>query len=337
MKQVLKSAFLILVAAVVFGCATQVPVEILKPSEVNMASMKKIAIFNFGYPSLGYSDVTAETLIRDAIGRYMGYSYHRDTLQESVAKHATDTFVSLLMDTEYFTLIDGSSIQSAIVKANKLSLTPAELGELLGVDALISGYITLMDSDVTDRVVQDKDKTGKVIKSTVWYDKLVTLELNYKITNTKTGALVAAKKFSGEAKDSKTDYYELADDQQLYNQVINNILHNVPKQLVPYKVVEYRPLMADETKDPNMEKINELVNKKFYDDAYSEYLGIWKSNKNPAAGYNAAIMLEITGDIDGAIALMTEVANKSKNEKALREISRLKKTKADSEAANDQM
>jgi hypothetical protein len=94
--------------------------------------------------------------------------------------------------------------------------------------------------------------------------------------------------------------------------------------------------MADDTKDEEMKKLDELTKKKFYADARDGYLTIWKNKQNVAAGYNAAIMMEITGDIDGAIALMTEVANTAKNEKALKEIDRLKKTQKEAAAAASQ-
>jgi len=328
-----KLVFTPLLLMLLLGCSTMVPVDVMKPAEVNMGNMKTIAILNFGYPALGYGDATVELIIRDTIGRYLGVSSVRNSEQESVAKYATDRFISLLIDTNYFTILDPTNIEGAIITANKISLSPVELGQVLGADALLTGSITYLNTNVDTQRNANKDKkTGKVTYTTT-YTKKAELQLSYRILNAQTGQLVATKQFGGETSSSASEYGDLPDNRKMYQSILDSILRPVPRQLVPYKVTEYRALMTDETKDPEMQKLDELTKKKFYQDALNGYLAVWKNKQNVAAGYNAAIMREITGDIDGAIALMTEVANTTKNEKALKEIDRLKNSKQEAEAA----
>jgi hypothetical protein len=308
---------------------------VMKPAEVNMGTMKTIAILNFGYPDLGYGDATVDLIIRNTIGRYLGYAYTRNSDQEQVAKYATDKFISLLIGTNYFTIMDPTNVQGAILRANKITLSPTELGEVLGADALITGSITNMRSSVDSKTTSSKDKKGLVTYTTT-YTRSAELAVSYRILDARTGQVVAIKQMKGNTSRDVSEYNQLPSAQSLYQAILDDIMRGIPRQLVPYKVTEYRALLADETKDEDMKKLDELTKKRFYKDAMDGYLVIWKNKKNVAAGYNAAIMMEITGDIDGAIALMTEVANTAKNEKALNEIARLKKTKADAQAAADQ-
>jgi hypothetical protein len=243
-----------------------------------------------------------------------------------------------LVGTNYFTILDPSNVEGAIRKANKISLSPTELGEILGADALITGSIGYMNTKIIEERTPIKDPKGVINSYSASYTKKASIQVNYRILNAKTGELVATKQFSGDkTSDKAIDYSKLPDNMQMYQELLDSLLYGLPKQLVPYKVTESRQLMADETKNPEMERMNDLVVKKFYKDALDGYLKIWRAETNVAAGYNAAIMLEITGDMDGAIALMTQVADKTKNERALREIERLNKTKRESEAASKQL
>lgn len=312
-----------------------VPVEVMKPAEVNMGTMKTIAILNFGYPDLGYGDATAEVVIRNTVGRYLGSRRSRNSAQEQLAKYATDKFISLLVKTDYFTVMDPSNVTGAIMKADRLNLSPVELGEVLGTDALITGSITYLNANIDSKSYQKKDSKGRLIFVTT-YTKKAEVTLSYRVVNSQTGQVVAVKQLKGDAAREESDPDDLPGDLGMYESILDRILSAVPRQLVPYKVTEYRALLADETKDEEMKRLDELTRKKFYADALAGYLEIWKNKRNAAAGYNAAIMLEITGDIDGAIALMIEVAGTAKNERALKEIERLNRTKAEAEAAAEQ-
>jgi curli biogenesis system outer membrane secretion channel CsgG len=331
-----KLLFALLSLAVLTACSTMVPVEVMKPAQINMGNMKTIAILNFGYPELGWGDPTVDVLIRNMIGRYLGRSFNRNSVQEQAARYATDRLISLLADTNYFTIMDPSNVEGAIIRANKLTLSPTELGAVLGADAILAGSISYLNTNVDTDRYQTKDSRGNV-KFVTTYKKTAEMRVTYRILDAKTGRVVAVRQLQGDTMDNASEYDQLPEDRAMYQRIADDILADVPHQLVPYKVTEYRALMADETKDEEMKKLDELTKKKFYKDALDGYLAIWKNKQNPAAGYNAAIMREITGDVDGAIALMSEVADATKNEKALKEVERLKKTKAESEAAASQM
>lgn len=337
MKKIFKALIVLLLLAAVLGCATSVPLQVMKPSEINMGNMKKIAVLYFGYPDLGYGESSIEVIIRNTIGRYLGYAYNRNADQEAAAMYATDKFISLLMRTDYFSIIDPMVVQNAIIRANKINLTPAELGEILETDAMITGSISFMRAEVLEEEIPIKDEFGAIIDYRMQYTKTASLQVTYRILNAKTGQLVAIKSFEGETEAIEAEFYRLPRDEEMYREILDRILEPLPRQLVPYEVTEYRHLMNDETKDPEMERLNKLVVKKFYGEALEGYLTVWERTGNVAAGFNAAIMFEITGDIDAAIGLMTEVAQRTEREEALRELKRLQKTKAESEAASRQM
>ena len=95
--------------------------------------------------------------------------------------------------------------------------------------------------------------------------------------------------------------------------------------------------MKDKTDDPRMEQADELVKGRIYDAALDLFLEVWDDTGNPAAGFNAAILYEITGDLDTAIAQMKEVARRTGEKKAMREYNRLLETQREQQRLQEQL
>ena len=86
-----------------------------------------------------------------------------------------------------------------------------------------------------------------------------------------------------------------------------------------------------------MTTADKLVKDANYKQAIDLYYDIWYDTENVAAGYNAAILFEVHGQIDKAIALMKEVARKTGNPKAVQEVARLERVKLEYAKAASQI
>jgi curli biogenesis system outer membrane secretion channel CsgG len=318
------------------GCTTSITVEVMKPAEMSMSGMRKIAVLSLGYPDLGYGDASLELIIQNMVTRVRMNPINRSVGQEDLARYATDTIVSLLANTSTLTITDPAAVEAAINRTGKLVPTPRELGDTLGVDALLFGSITYLDAKVREERYQKTDARGNLYESAIFI-KRAGIELRWHILNLRTGEIIAQKTLTGKSEQTRDDYPILPSDSAMYEELIKRILTPLPHQLAPHKKTETRLLLADETKNPDMVKLNELVAKKSYQAALDGFLKIWKDLRNVAAGYNAAILFEITGSMDAAISLMQEVAGATKDDRAARELERLQKTKAEMNAAAAQM
>jgi tetratricopeptide (TPR) repeat protein len=58
--------------------------------------------------------------------------------------------------------------------------------------------------------------------------------------------------------------------------------------------------------------------------AYSLFLDVWRQDMHVPSGYNAALILESLGDLSGAIDLMEDVCDYSRNSACYEQIGRMK-------------
>jgi lipopolysaccharide biosynthesis regulator YciM len=109
----------------------------------------------------------------------------------------------------------------------------------------------------------------------------------------------------------------------MFREIVDSFIPPMMKQLAPHTVRESRRLMKDKSENPIMEKARQYAKNGMYDRALELYLEAWDSSRNPAAGFNGAIMYEVTGDIDAAVSLMEEVVDRHPEKKIIREYNRL--------------
>jgi lipopolysaccharide biosynthesis regulator YciM len=74
-----------------------------------------------------------------------------------------------------------------------------------------------------------------------------------------------------------------------------------------------------------------------YDKAMEIYLELWKEEKNRAAGHNAAILYEVTGNVDAAISLIRDVLDVYPERKILKQYNRMLDVKREQERLAEQL
>jgi hypothetical protein len=343
MKQRAIFGFLILsLLGLLFSCSTSIPVIVTKPAEINMSANRVIAVLDFRYP-VKDKTLSGKDLLQWAISKLTGLDLPKElSVEQKVANHTTSQVIVTLLNTGYFQLVSPQEVAQAMQGGISSSTTAVDIGKAVKAQAIVNGQLYLLeakDQRWTDKQTTTDASTGEeqtvevpMIRRSVW------VGMSYQVVNTATGNVVASRAFESQASTDREydNRRNLPDVEDMYTEIIDTFMPMMAKQLAPYQVREHRSLMRDKTKDPRMEQADELVKGKIYDSALEIFLSVWRQNGNVAAGFNAAILYEVTGQLDMAIDLMKNVVDATADSKAMREYNRLLTVRQEQERLRQQ-
>jgi hypothetical protein len=341
----MKNALFILVPvllATCISCATTVPVTVTKPAEVNMAETKNIAVLGFSVPEK-HLDLTPENLIRFAIDKLIGVDdFKKLTPDEIISDYTTERFILTLVRTNYFHVMSAEEVKQEMGNSLTDSTGAVQIGKAVEAQAILNGEIYSMETyeevTTTSEYIQDFETETMKEVEVEWIARTATLGLKYYVFNTRTGALVAAKtlKDSTSMKKRREDEDLLASEIEMYKTIVDSFMPTVARQLAPYTVRESRRLMKDK-KNSAMKLAGKYAKSGVYDKAMEIYLELWKEEKNRAAGHNAAILYEVTGNVDAAISLIRDVLDVYPERKILKQYNRMLDVKREQERLAEQL
>jgi len=319
MKKII-SVFESAIVLFLVSCATSIPVTLTKPALVDLSGVQKISVLPFGYANEGVKgDYLSSALYRSSTA----YRY-RSTYEQTVATTLTNTMNSILLESKEYT----------VVSASELSRLASSSGDYTTVaDAILSGEITFLVTNNTDGYEDIKGSDG-VVRPTYFLNREVTLEFTYRFIRTSDGSIIDQIVHQGRASDKKYGdkaYSTITSEIELARSIIADMQPRIRKEIAPWKTTEYRSLEADKTKDPRMEEADKLVKDGQYVQALAVFSDVYSKTGNFAAGFNAAIMTEILGDLEKAIVMMQALADSTANPHAVSELERMQQTLADRE------
>lgn len=325
------------------SCATNIPVTITKPAEINMAGNRVIAVLDFRY-SPETREWTGKDLIRWAITRLTGIELPpRETPESRAADYATSRVIRTLIDTGYFQLVSPREISQALKGTVESEVSVTGIGKAVEAQAIISGELTNLETEdeawIMTRTTKDPDTGDKVTEDVPMIRRKAKVAMMYQVIDAETGVFIASRSFENQDEVSVEEVYEsaLPSVEDMYMRIIDSFMPEMAKQLAPYQVREHRFLKRDKTEDPRLERADELVRARAYEDALEIFLSVWEENRNFSAGYNAAIIYEILGYLDEAIVQMKAVVDASGDRGAIRQHKRLIAAKRDYERLQEQM
>jgi hypothetical protein len=342
MRRAVVVIFIFVLLGFIFGCSTSIPVTVTKPAEINMSGNRVIAVLDFRYPVKDKS-ISGKELLQWAISKLTGLNMPKElSVEQKVADYTTSQVIVTLLNTGYFQLVSPQEVAQAMQGGISSSTTAVDIGQAVKAQAIVNGELYLLDAKdqewIDERKVTDAS-TGQeqtvfvpMIKRTVW------VGMSYQVVNTSTGNVVASRSFDSQTSTDREleDKRNLPDVEDMYTRLIDNFMPKMAKQLAPYQVREHRTLMRDKTKDPRMEQADDLVKGRVYDNALEIFLTVWQQTGNVAAGYNAAILYEVTGQIDMAIDQMKDVVDRTAERKAMREYNRLLNVRQEQQRLQEQ-
>jgi TolB-like protein len=282
------------IAFTLAGCATQVSIEVERPPTLNTLGIQRIAVMPY---------------------RTTDNSY----IQRQAAAFLTNESLSRIQSTNRFTMVNSSTIEQAQRRYQNIE----DLA-----DALFNGqilYITVNNSSERRRA---KDRKGEYYYYTV-YTREVTISFNYNLTLTRDGSLLGTITKTDSIVSSEQNYSSLSSAEQLVQSIVRKNLRYLAEDVAPYRAIEHRRFENISSKDKiikqRVKDAMTLVKGGNYRNAQEEFQRLYQDTGSFEAGYNAALLIEIQGNLEGALAYMQQVYNQTGNPKAGNAIIRIQR------------
>ncbi len=333
----------LVILAMIMSCSfpAMVDVKVNKSPAIHLPGVKKIAIADFQGQDRSGSQIATLTQ-------------------------------SMLMQSQYFEILERDQLRRVLEEQN-LGMagvvddaTAAQVGKLLGVDALIFGEVTRYevdaDKEVTTMVkdrrgtgkyrdVEEKDKkTGKtkIVKKEIYEEVYVpkkhfvrqgTVAINFRVVDVETGQLLAAhsdsKSYNSE--DEKRSFFQILTDQQkklkpqgeILADLSESICRRFSQMIAPYVVNERRII------EPGKGSIQVGI-KYAQAGLWPEATEAWEQAvvempNDPAGFYDLGLAYEVQGRLERAEAAFQKAAKIKQKKLYLDAIARVRKTMEDQE------
>ncbi len=315
---------LVFLASLLLACGpTMVQMPVHKPAEIDVKGLKKIAIVDFqGVNSSG--DLAASLLTTELMHSNFFQIFERSKIDVLLDEHEL--------------------AQAGVVDEN----TARQVGQMLGVDALVFGEVVSCSVDPDEKGVQKVEKkvgTGKYrtvtrnkkkvreeIMKTAYIDQHYmirrgTVAVTFRVVNIETGQLIASKAKSKSYDSGKVVEGKgtLKSRDAIINDLMADIVKEFAKEIAPYVVMEKHPLESGS----GSTKIGvQYAKNGLWDEAIAAFnRAIKEQPKNSGAWYNLGIACMVTGDYDKAEMLFNkaiELKNKNLYFQALAHIRELR-------------
>ena len=281
-------------ASIYASCATAVTVQVQQLPVWNTAGIQRVAIMPFA--------TTQNT-----------------PLQSRASSLLTSVSRSRIQAVKRFTLIDSAEIQR--VREAKGNVTHY-------ADALFSGQIISAASQDSQEFDSRRDKEGNLVRFII-YKRDVQLSYNFTLTRTSDAQIIGTDTMNFNNSYSSEDWKSLKPVEAVLQEMVQKGMAGIAYYLAPYTLTERREFEPVAIKDKDIKKrakdASALVRKGNYKSAEEAFLGIYRETGSFAAAYNAGLLLELQGDLEGAAILMQRLFDETGNQKAALSINRLQK------------
>ena len=328
------------------GVAPVVTVKVLKPATIHLPSIKKIAIADFQGQNRSGSQIATLTQ-------------------------------SMILQTEHYEVMERDKLRRILEEQNLGmsgvvdATTAAEVGKLLGVDALIFGEVATYevepDKEMTKMVkerlgtgryhtVEEKDKkTGKIkkVRKEIYKEEMVpkkywvrrgTVAINFRVVDVETGRLLAAHSDSKsyDSEKVKQSFWQRMSDKQnlkpegeILADLSKSICEKFAQMVAPYYSEERRTL---ESGKGSIQTGVKYAQAGLWPEALEEWKQAVKEMPNePAPYYNLGLALEIQGDLDRAEKAFQTAVKMEQKKLYMNSLARVRQAKEEQKKLKEQM
>jgi curli biogenesis system outer membrane secretion channel CsgG len=341
-------------------CGTSTRVKVLKPAELDVGAVKKVAVLDFDFTgSWDFADEKKKTSDVEKIAKILLKDMFKgkkppDPKTAYPGSVVSDRLVAKLVNNQYYTVIERKEL-SKILEEQALSLSgvidanqATEVGRLLGAEGLVMGSGTY---DVQDRGQWETYKEKKVEKKRYRISRQVDLKFTYKIVNITTGSIVASKTNSASTGRSKSAKYSSTGNTEkeamknipnwrpIVDDMVDKVLNQTLWQVAPHYVTESRKI--EEGDSDQMEAAVEYAKRNLWEDARE----VWEmvvqdpsADKDDRVGatYNLGLYYELTGNLDTAEEYFDKAFKMSGDSKYLDSRARIERRRKELERLQQQ-
>ncbi len=315
---------LVLAAAdCVFGYR-QVKSFVLQPPEQVLPKVKRIAVMDFeGIGGREAADRLVSALLEDRRGIRTVEGGLFTSAREGVTHQAWAT-------TKVYEVVERSQLEK-VMSEQQLSQTgvindtqAAELGRVLGVDAIVTGSVSHDPKENRTReertIYRDEKQGGSY---NIWVDCLerqVTATVRMRIFSVETAQILGNKEVTrtDKKKECAEDVGKVPTKENLLASCIVSASYELENYFMPYFALvelELAKIKAKEYAD-KADEASKLAERGEIDEAYTLYYAIYQQdNYNPEALYNLGILNEVTGNFPQAHEMYQNALSLKSSEK----------------------
>ncbi len=296
------------------SCATRVNFYVTRPAELDLNGAKTISVLPI--KPYEYYNMKTDSSVLDFVLSTFFTNFNSAPYDETRAIEYIQTYLEKgLLASPYIEVISASAVQQAVAKGH---INPADVyftGEVT--------YFRIEDYVKTEKVLVEngnKDTNKKNEYKLVDYNyRHVYFDFKYQIIDSSNNRILANDKIrlskqSGKAlksRDLPSAYSLLEDD--LYS-----LVKKLLKDLQPYVVSKSIKLLEDKTKDPEMKYAAQLAKERNIEESYRLYLKIYDRTNLFEAGYNAALLQQVLGNLSKAESMMEDLYEETLDSRALK-------------------
>ena len=284
-------------------CAQKTAIQVLKPAEIDVGGIKRIAILDFRGP-------------------------------HGTGEKIASIFTSKLFATNFYTLVERSELQK-VLEEHALNMsgivdveTAVQAGNLLGVQGIIVGDVISYKSEDHRRLkketrkvwtgeyekdekgnfIYEKTLFGKKVKKKKYKEKIVNVEviereatvgLSFRLIDVQTGSIIATRETSHSYKRSvKSGEGTLPPKQAILNRLAHQCIDDFVRMLAPHTVTIRTQFARG---DDEVNRGIEFAKNDLWDKAQQVWEAVVRKDPtNHAAWYNLGLAFEALGDYESA-------------------------------------
>lgn len=285
---------LISIPVLLTSCATSIRFPVERPAEIDSKGATSIAVLPF------------------SSGNMRRFYYNHNSDSKAIANYIQEQFQQRILRSGFFSLVSAQGLSS-----NSRATSPS-------CDLYIHGAIYNFSNKVEKILLQSEDKK----KKQYLFKRKATLSVRYEVVHTETNEILYST--TQHIEEESAEYAsprEVPDFFSLVSSDLRSRITTITRKLMPYTTTRRIALLKNKSKKPEikeaMDTALQLAKEGLYSLAQTAFMNIYEQQGLFEAGYNAACILEATGELEAAEQLMSQLlftTNNKKAAKALKEI-----------------
>jgi len=282
------------------GCATSIPMRVERPPAWDTLGIQRVAVMPF---------ITSDN----------------SALQRQAAAWLTNESFHRIQATNHFTLVNSAEVQ-------RIHSSGGNTEHI--VDALFSGQVLSIAVHDSSSQHQWRNRDGTVTPFTV-YHREVRMSFSYNLSRAGRGMDVIGSNTRRDLtlNDSNENRTQLKSAETLVQELVQRSMMQVSRNMAPFTMTEQRRLERESSRDrairQRAQDAERMARDGSFRSAEEAFLALYRETGSFAAGFNAGIMMEVQGNLEGAALFMQRLHFETGNQRAATEVNRLRRAIAD--------
>lgn len=347
-KNVLILLIIMIACLVLSSCSTSMSVQYNEPSLVNMGAYRKVAIASAvpcktvsSSPFYIRLDLLNPTLFPYAFLT----SYSTSSLEDVSATSWGNAVNSVFAQSSYYDKPLDNKTTDSILALSKIGKDPSKQLVESGYTAVIIPRVDSLRADeyISSETVIDKNSGEKKVRYIM--NRSISMAMTITVLDTTQNKIAYVRTYN--ASESSWDYFNPDDivsffywgttHEDLIRECVSDVIDQVNRDFRPKTRTSSISLMSNKPKIESLKDAYKAADDGNFRFAYNMFLTCYQETSHIPSGYNAALILASSGDLEGAIALLSDMRRSINNSDVNRLYSSLVEIKRKDDEARAQM